>query len=487
MDKINFKEYGFSQETLTALDKLGYTTPTEVQQQVFPYAMQGRDLIVKAQTGSGKTAAFVIPICEKIVLEQKKPQVLVLAPTRELAVQIQEDFANIGRFHRIRVAAIYGQQPIYIQKNQLSQRVHAIVATPGRLLDHLQRGNVSLDMLKYLVLDEADEMLNMGFIDQVETILKAIPSRRVTMLFSATMPDGIGEICNQYMCNPQRIEVNPQSPATSRIEQFYYAVEEHEKLDLLTHILSTQNPGLTIVFCETREKVEHVVRHMKLAGHHCKGLHGGMEQRDRLAAMHGFKCGEFPLLIATDVAAKGIDIEDLGLVINYDLPLDKEKYVHRIGRTGRMDNAGTAITFVSAGEFKVLHEIESYIGFRINEKDLLCKEELLQAETHLTSELAVKPMPRRYRQAQLNMEFTKIRINAGKKKNMRPGDILSALTNIEGISAGDIGIIDVQDHFSYVDIMANKGSLVIEALQSMPIKGKKVKVKQMESSTEPNW
>ncbi len=480
MDRTGFEKYGFSQETLTALEKLGYKTPTEVQEQVLPYAMEGRDLIVKAQTGSGKTAAFAIPICERIVLEQRKPQVLVLAPTRELAVQIQEDISSIGRFHRIRVAAIYGQQPMYIQKSQLGQRVHVIVATPGRMLDHLQRGNVSFDEIRYLVLDEADEMLNMGFIDQVETLLKAIPSNRVTMLFSATMPAAIEQLCEQYMRTPWRIEVASQNPTTERIEQFYYAVEEDKKLALLRRILNIRRPELTMVFCPTREKVDLLVRQMKVQGYYCRGLHGGMEQRDRLATMESFKNGEFPLLIATDVAARGIDIEALSLVINYDLPFEKEKYVHRIGRTGRIENEGTAITFVSAGEMKMLQEIEAYVGYPIPEKELPSDTEAAQGKALFANELFARPTPRRDRREELNKEVTKIRINIGKKKNMRPGDILGALTSIECVKSSDIGIIDVQDHFSYVDILANKGSLVLEALQDMPIKGKKVKVKQME-------
>lgn len=480
MDKNSFKEYGFSQEILEALKILGYVTPTEVQEQVLPYAIKGRDLIVKAQTGSGKTAAFAIPICERIVLEKKKPQVLVLAPTRELAVQIQEDIANIGCFHRIRVAAIYGQQPMYIQKSQLRQRVHVIVATPGRLLDHLQRGNVSFDEIKYLVLDEADEMLNMGFIDQVEIILKAINPNRVTMLFSATMPDAIEQICNQYMRDPRRIEVASQNPTTARIEQFYYTVEEHDKLDLLNRVLYTRRPELSIVFCDTREKVEHLVGQLKAQGHRCSGLHGGMEQRDRLTTMQSFKCGDFPLLIATDIAARGIDIEALSLVINYDMPFEKEKYVHRIGRTGRVDNEGTAISFVSAYELKLLQEIETYVGYQIAEKQPPSDEELLVGKALFKNKPMSRPTPRRDRRGDLNKELTKIRINAGKRKNMRPGDILGALSNIECISASDIGIIDVQDNFSYVDILANKGSLVLEALQDMPIKGKKIKVKQLE-------
>ncbi|MDD3363648.1 MAG: DEAD/DEAH box helicase [Syntrophomonas sp.] len=480
MVRINFQQYGLSAEILHALEQLGFATPTDVQEQVLPYAFEGRDLIVQAQTGSGKTAAFAIPICENIVLEQRHPQVLVLTPTRELAVQVQADISNIGRFNRIRVAAIYGQQPIYVQKSQLRQRVHIIVATPGRILDHLQRGNVSFEEIKYLVLDEADVMLNMGFINQMEAIIKVIPPNRVTMLFSATMPDAIEKICRQYMRSPERIEVVSQNPTTARIEQFYYAVEEDGKFDLLNQIIYTHRPDRCMVFCSTREKVDLLCRRMKAKGYSCWGLHGGMEQRDRLATMQGFKNGDFPFLITTDVAGRGIDIEELSLVVNYDIPYEKEKYVHRIGRTGRMDNAGIAITLISTGENKILQEIEEYVGYQIPEKALPSPEEMMQSKAVFVSGNAYSPTPKRNQRAELNTEIMKIRINAGKKKNMRPGDILGALTNIECLSAREIGIIDVQDHCSYVDILANKGSLVLEALQDMPIKGKKVNVKQMD-------
>ena len=479
MDKIEFKQYGLSQEILHALEIMGYETPTEVQEQVLPLVLAGRDIIVQAQTGSGKTAAFAIPICNKIVLEQKNPQVLVLTPTRELAVQVQEDIANIGRFSRIRAAAVYGQQPIYMQKRQLRQRVHVIVATPGRILDHLQRGNVTFAEIKYLVLDEADEMLNMGFIDQVQTILQLIPNNRVTMLFSATMPDAIETICFQYMQSPERIEVASKNPTTARIEQFYYTVDEDGKFDCLSQIINNQRPDACIVFCHTRDKVEQLCHRMKSQGYNCWTLHGGMEQKDRLATMQSFKNREFPFLIATDVAGRGIDIEELSLVINYDVPVEKEKYVHRIGRTGRIDNDGVAITLVSPNEMKMLHEIEDYVGYQIPEKTIFSPEEVVHVKAIVQAGYEDRQMPTRVRRAQLNNEITRIRINAGKKKKMRPGDILGAISSIDSMSASDIGIIDVQDNFTYVDILANKGNLVLEALQTVPVKGKKVNVKKV--------
>lgn len=479
MDKTNFKHYGFSEEILKALEKLGYETATEVQEQVIPLALEDKDIIVKSQTGSGKTAAFAIPICEKIQLEQRKPQVLVLTPTRELAVQVKEDISNISRFKRTRCAAIYGRQPIEVQKRELRQRVHIIVATPGRILDHIERKNVCLEEIKYLVIDEADEMLNMGFIDQVEALINMLPQNRVTMLFSATMPDEIEEICTKYMINPKKIEVDSKNPTMGKIQQVYYEIEENEKFDLLNKIIYTQRPDSCILFCNTREKVENLVQSMKEKDYFCSGLHGGMEQRDRLNTIQRFKRGEFHFLIATDVAARGIHIEDITHVINYDIPFEKESYVHRIGRTGRVDNEGIAITFVSHNEFRILNEIEEYVNYKIPKKEMPSEEEVEQGKKIIKNKITVEPNPKSDSSAELNIEITKIRINVGKKRKMRPGDILGAISNIEGVSAHDIGIIDVQDYVSYVDILGEKGSLVLNALQHKPIKGKIAIVKKM--------
>jgi len=476
MHNINFMNFGLSDEILRTLKKLGYETPTDVQEQIIPLAMEDKDIIVKAQTGSGKTAAFAIPICEKIELEHRAPQVLVLTPTRELAVQVQEDFSNIGRFKRIRAAAIYGQQPIYMQKTQLRQRVHVVVATPGRILDHLERKTVNLEEIRYFIIDEADEMLNMGFIDQVEEIINSLPRNRVTMLFSATMPDEIEHICNQHMISPARIKIVSENPTTEKIQQFYYEVEEHEKFNLLNKIIYTYTPNSCILFCHTREKVDKLLQLMKAKDYSCIGLHGGMEQRDRLSAMERFKRGEIHFLAATDIAARGIDIEDLSLVINYDLPFEKEKYVHRIGRTGRIGKEGIAITFVSPYEIRFLKEIEEYVNYKIPKQEWPSLEDVEQGKIFFEKTFSTRTSQKIDSSAELNREITKIRINAGKRKKMRPGDILGALCNIEGIRVDDIGIIDIQDNFSYVDILADKGSLVLEALQDVQVKGRKVNV-----------
>lgn len=478
MDKLNFEYFGLSEEIVKALEKLGYERPSEVQERVIPFALQDKDIVVKSQTGSGKTAAFAIPVCEKIELEKRKPQVLVLTPTRELAVQVKEDISNIGRFKRIRCAAVFGKQPMDIQVRQLRQRVHIIVGTPGRTFDHIDRENVDLEEIKYLIIDEADKMLNMGFIDQIEAIIKKLPHNRVTMLFSATMPEKIEALSNQYMINPKKIEVNQKNLTTEKIDQVYYEIEESRKFSILNKIIYTEIPESCILFCSTKEGVNTLLQKMTNKGYSCSGLHGGMEQKDRLDIMQRFKRGEFQFLIATDVAARGIHIEDITHVINYDIPVEKESYVHRIGRTGRAGNRGTAITFVCPYELRFFNEIQEYLGYTISKKEIPSEEEAEQGKKIFEKKFKARPKPKRDKSAELNKEVTKLHINAGKKKKIRPGDIVGAIINLEGISGEDIGIIDVQDSFSYVDILGNKGSIVLKSLQHTTIKGKKVKVQK---------
>ena len=470
------KKYSLSREIAKALEDLGYEELTEVQEVVIPLVLAEKDIIVRSQTGSGKTAAFAIPICEKIEVEQKNPQVLVLTPTRELAVQLKQDISNIGRFKRIRCAVVFGRQPMEIQRRELRQRVHVVVGTPGRTLDHIDRGNINLDEVQYLIIDEADKMLDMGFIEQVEAIIKVLPANRHTMLFSATIPDKIQEICNQYMKEPVKIEVDSESPSLETIRQFYYEVEEEEKFNLVTKIIYTEKPNSCILFCNTRDKVDDVFEKMKQQGYSCGILHGGMEQRDRLYSIHDFKRGEFQFLIATDVAARGIHVDDISLVVNYDMPLNSESYVHRIGRTGRAGNAGAAITLVARSEYRTLHEIEEYVHYEIIKLEIpMVEDETLL----LNNREGLEPISKIDKSEKLNSQITRIRINAGKKTKMRPGDILGAITTIPGISGGDIGIIDIQDTCSYVEILGDKGDLVVEALGATKIKGKIHKIKEV--------
>ncbi len=476
---MKFTDFAISDEILKALDKLDYDNPMEVQEQVIPLVMKGRDLIVKSQTGSGKTAAFAIPLCEKVEIEEKKPQALILAPTRELALQIKEDVQNIGRFKKVRATPLYGRHPIDLQKRELRQRVHIVVGTPGRVMDHIERGNLDISFIKYLIIDEADEMLNMGFIDQVEAIIQTLPKNRVTLLFSATMPERIEEICNEYMKDSMKIEIRSSYTTHEKIQQYYYKVNNEDKIHVLMKIIDTEKAGSTILFCNTRERVEEVGNSLKQNKYSCAALHGGMTQRERFQTINAFKKGEIQFLVATDVAARGIDVEDITHVINYEVPYERENYVHRIGRTGRKDNKGVAINLVSEKESQRFAEIEDYLGYKIEESSLEALEEAFEEgfEESLYSKPKKTVIRKTNKAAKINKEITRIRINAGKKKKIRPGDIMGALTHIEGIEADQIGIIDVQDTCTYVEIFEGKGIIAFKGLENSTIKGKKFTMK----------
>ncbi|MBP2631218.1 MAG: box helicase domain protein [Firmicutes bacterium] len=473
------EQYVFSKEIAKALKDLGYETLTQVQQEVIPLVFNKQDVIVQSETGSGKTAAFAIPICEKIEIEQRNPQVLVLTPTRELALQLKQEISNIGRFKKVRCAAVFGRQRMELQKNELKQRVHVIVGTPGRTLDHIERENINLAEIKYLIIDEADKMLDMGFIEQVEAIVKGLPENRVTLLFSATMADKIARICERYMKSPVKIEVDAETSTLENIWQAYYEIDESDKFPLITKIIYMERPESCIIFCNTRDKVESVFVKMKQKGYACVILHGGMDQKDRLNSIQDFKRGKFQFLIATDVAARGIHIDNISLVINYDMPLDNESYVHRIGRTGRAGSIGAAVTLVTKNEYRALREIEEFIQYKIPKQSQPSEEEVERAKLTFTDNDTFKPKLKIDKSTQLNKQITRIRINAGKKTKMRPGDILGAITAIDGIRGEDIGIIDIQDTCSYVEILGNKGSVVKEALQSTKIKGKIHTIKEV--------
>ncbi|MPW24475.1 DEAD/DEAH box helicase [Alkalibaculum sp. M08DMB] len=478
MSEVNFKDLGISNDILKALEKLEYFVPLEVQKQVIPFILKNKDLIVKSQTGSGKTAAFAIPLCEKIEIEHKKPQALILAPTRELALQIKEDVSHIGRFKKVRATALYGRHPIDMQKRDLKQRVHVIVGTPGRTMDHIERGNLDINEIKYLIIDEADEMLNMGFIDQVEGIIKKLPDDRVTLLFSATMPERIEEICNAYMINSKRIEVKANIDTTQKIQQIYYSVEEDDKFSTVMKIITRDKPGSCIMFCNTRDKTEYLSKLMNEKRFSCATLHGGMTQRERIQTIHGFKRGEIHFLIATDVAARGIHVEDITHVINYEVPLERENYVHRIGRTGRVSSKGIAITLVSHREQRRLDEIESYLEFEIPRGDLSDLGDDLFEDKKMPKERTRLKL-KISKTSEINREITRIRINAGKKKKLRPSDVMGALTNIEGISADNIGIIDIQETCTYVEIFGGQGKKVLKDLKETTIKGRKFTTKEI--------
>ncbi|MDP4170219.1 MAG: DEAD/DEAH box helicase [Bacillota bacterium] len=476
MNINRFDDYTLSEEILRALASLKYESPTEVQREVIPNVLAKKDVIVKSQTGSGKTASFGIPLCELVEWEENKPQVLILTPTRELAVQVKEDITNIGRFKRIKAVAVYGKEPFAQQKMELKQKTHVVVGTPGRVMDHIEKGTLVLDNLNYLIIDEADEMLNMGFIEQVESIIQELPAERVTCVFSATLPKDVEKLCYQYMKNPVEIEIKASGLTTDTIEHAVLEVKEEAKFSMLTDILAIENPDSCIIFCRTKENVDTVFEKLERANYSCEKIHGGMVQEDRFSVMNGFKMGNFRYLVATDVAARGIDIENISTVFNYDLPMEKESYVHRTGRTGRAGKSGKAITFVTPYESKFLSQIEQYIGFEIPKMTAPSKEEVARCKAALDEKKNTRPMKKKAKSEHLNKGIMKLYFNGGKKKKLRAVDFVGTIAKIKGVSADDIGIITIQDNVTYVEILNGKGQLVLKAMRDTTIKGKLLRV-----------
>ncbi|MED5018307.1 DEAD/DEAH box helicase [Paenibacillus chibensis] len=478
MTEKHFTDYRLSEEILRALNGLGFGTPTEVQAKVIPVALERQDLVVKSQTGSGKTAAYGIPLCELVDWNENKPQALILTPTRELALQVNEDLSNIGRFKRIKATPLFGRHPFHIQKAELKQRTHMVVGTPGRVLDHIERGTLPLERMAYLVIDEADEMLNMGFIEQVQSIIQALPRNRVTMLFSATFPEDVEQLAREYMEDPVQIEIQASGLTTATIEHALIQVTEADKLSLLQDVLMVENPDSCIIFCRTQEHVDKLFNAMSDLDYPCDRIHGGMEQEERFEVMNAFRRGKFRYLIATDVAARGIDITNITHVINYDIPLEKESYVHRTGRTGRAGMAGKAITLVTPRDAHRLADIEAYIGFAIPKVNAPSAEDIERHREDFEQKLKHKPEPKKDKREQLNKEIMKLNFNGGKKKKLRAVDFVGTIAKLDGVTADDIGIITILDFVTDVEILNGKGPLVLDMMQNTTVKGKLLKVRK---------
>ncbi|MGP1910309.1 degradosome RNA helicase CshA [Metabacillus sp. JX24] len=355
---ITFQELGISPLLMDAINRMGFEEATPIQAQTIPLGLQNKDVIGQAQTGTGKTAAFGIPLIEKIDVKQDKIQGIIIAPTRELAIQVSEELYKIGSSKRVRVLPIYGGQDINRQIRSLKKFPHIIVGTPGRLIDHINRKTLKLSDVQSVVMDEADEMLNMGFIEDIENILSNVPSEHQTLLFSATMPDPIRRIAEKFMTNPEIVKVKAKEMTVTNIQQFFIEVQEKKKFDVLTRLLDIQSPELAIVFGRTKRRVDELSEALMLRGYAAEGIHGDLTQAKRMSALRKFKEGAIEVLVATDVAARGLDISGVTHVYNFDVPQDPESYVHRIGRTGRAGKTGAAMTFVTPREQDMLKIIE---------------------------------------------------------------------------------------------------------------------------------
>lgn len=343
---------------MKALEKMGFEEATPIQTETIPLALAGNDVIGQAQTGTGKTAAFGIPMIEKINAKQRKVQGLVVAPTRELAIQVAEEINRIAKFLGIRALAIYGGQQMDRQIRALKDGPQIVVATPGRLLDHMRRRTIRIDHVQTAVLDEADEMLNMGFIDDIRDILKGIPEERQTLLFSATMPKEIRNIATTLMKEPKEVKIKAKEMTVENIDQYFIEIPEKYKFDTLNNHLDIHSPELAIVFARTKKRVDEITEGLQARGYRAEGIHGDLTQGKRMSVLNKFKHGRVDVLVATDVAARGLDISGVTHVYNFDIPQDPESYVHRIGRTGRAGKTGEAISFVTPREMAHLHLIE---------------------------------------------------------------------------------------------------------------------------------
>jgi len=375
---MNFKDFSLSKETIKSISEIGFEEPTPIQISTIPLIMNNRDIVGQAQTGTGKTAAFGIPIAERCQ-NGKKPFALVLEPTRELAVQVAQEIHKIGKYKNVRVLPIYGGTSIGRQIKTLQQGVNVIVGTPGRVIDLIKRQKLSLAKIKLVVLDEADEMLDMGFIEDIETILKATPGERQTLLFSATIPQPIMTIARRYLKNPAKIRVNTKDVVIPKIRQTFYEVRGENKVHALTRLLDIENPRLAIIFCHTKREVDDVSLKLSQLGYNAGAIHGDYTQARRDEIMNKFKGHLLDVLIATDVAARGLDIKDVTHVINYSIPQHPDSYVHRIGRTGRAGKPGIAITLITPREYKYLRSIEKTARTTIDRKKLPSPADVVRA------------------------------------------------------------------------------------------------------------
>lgn len=399
-----------SAELLAEIDKAGFVEATPIQEQTIPLAMAGKDVIGQAQTGTGKTAAFGFPTLEKIDTEDPTVQALIIAPTRELAVQSQEELFRFGRSKGVKVRSVYGGSSIEKQIKALKSGAHIVVGTPGRLLDLIKRKALKLNHVETLILDEADEMLNMGFLEDIESIISRVPEDRQTLLFSATMPDAIKRIGVKFMKEPEHVKIAAKELTTELVDQYYIRVKENEKFDTMTRLMDVEQPELSIVFGRTKRRVDELTRGLKIRGFRAEGIHGDLDQGKRLRVLRDFKNGNLDVLVATDVAARGLDISGVTHVYNYDIPQDPESYVHRIGRTGRAGKSGQSITFVAPNEMGYLQIIESLTKKRMKGMKPATAEEAFQAK----KKVALKKIERDFADETIRSNFEKFGKDARK-------------------------------------------------------------------------
>jgi ATP-dependent RNA helicase DeaD len=462
---MTFKELGLKPEIITALDELGYVDPTPIQDQAIPELLAGHDVIGQAQTGTGKTAAFGLPLLQYLDPGSDETQAIVLTPTRELCIQVTQALRSYAEhLEGVEIVAVFGGAPIATQQSRLRRGAHVVVATVGRMMDLISRRSLVLTSARYVVLDEADEMLDLGFIEDVEKILRMCPSGRQTSLFSATMPPPIARLAEQYMYDPVTIKVTPKQLTVDAIEQAYVEVPPREKTDRLIDVLRAEEPEQAIIFCRTKIGAARLDVQLRDRGLRVKALHGDLSQGQRDGVMIQFKDHKLPLLVATDVAARGLDIEHVTHVINYDLPNNTEIYVHRIGRTGRVGRTGRAITFVTPKQRDEIPRIEREAKTAIGEWEP--PEERIEHA----------PRPRRREHPSRGNGHVKLFINRGARSGISEDNLRWALIEGAVVPESEIGDIRVLERFSFVDLPGEQAKLALERLDGTKLEGKQIRV-----------
>jgi len=533
-----FTSLGLSEEIITTLTSLGYEAPTPIQQHTIPPLLQGRDLIGQAQTGTGKTAAFSLPILQRIDPSRRETQALVLTPTRELAMQVAEAIHSYARGMKgVSVVPVYGGAPIFPQLKHLQRGAHVVVGTPGRLIDHLDRGSLSLGKLRLLVLDEADEMLRMGFIDDVERILSESPADRQTALFSATMPKEVVRIAERHLRDPERVEIEHRTLTAPAIEQRFINLAEGQKLEVLTQIMELEDHDATLIFRRTKTGAAELGEKLEARGFAASAMHGDMNQAMRERVIRRLKAGELEVVVATDVAARGLDVEQIEHVVNYDIPYDVEAYVHRIGRTGRAGRSGVATLFVTPRERRMMREIEKFTGKPISPMKIPTRADvaarriatfkdsiranLLQGDLDLYLELVeqlatdgpfdiaevaaaaarmangsrslapqpdtpiVAPPPDRSRRDPDSERKVRLLMQVGKADGLRPADVVGSIANEADVPGPSIGPIEIRDDETIVTVPARYRDQILKAMARARFKKKPFGLRVFDDEAQP--
>ncbi|KYH35929.1 DEAD-box ATP-dependent RNA helicase CshA [Clostridium tepidiprofundi DSM 19306] len=518
---MKFKELNILEELKKAVADMGFENATPIQSEAIPLILDNRDIIGQSQTGTGKTSAFGIPVLQKVSPKLKKTQAIILCPTRELSIQISEELKRLSKYvNGINILPIYGGQSINYQLKALKKGIHIIVGTPGRVMDHMRRKTIKFDNLNTIILDEADEMLNMGFREDIETILDEIEHEKQMILFSATMPKSILSLAKKYLNNPAVVKIANKQLTTPTIKQYYFEIPERQKFEALTRLIDFNNHKLSLVFCNTKKKVDDITEKLQASGYACDKIHGDMKQNLRLNVLRRFNSGTINILVATDVAARGIDIDDIEAVFNYDLPENEEYYVHRIGRTGRAGRKGSSYTFVSKGQYHKLKNIMNYTKKKIKKsnipsvkdvniakinnlqdkiKTILLEDDMknyIEIINNITdnncspTEIAAALLKMHIESQKVSNidsnsydsdtfdstedDMTRLYLNAGKEHKIQAKDILGAIAGEAKINGSEIGVIDIFDKFSFVEVPSHHVNKILDVMNRKKIKGKKI-------------